>query len=166
MAADQLRPRPVVADTVVVRRAELRDVHDIRELDSMVYRRPWSEKLTVQQVTGRGRVHLVAEESHVVIGHGGIVILDGDAHITTIAVDPTHQRRGVADLLMRHLFAESVANGCGAVTLEVRASNQAAISLYERHGMVAAGTRPGYYASDGEDAIIMWNDSLGMDTDA
>ncbi len=166
MVAEQTRPCSAVSDTIVVRRAELRDVRDIRALDSRVYRTPWSEKLTVQQVTGNGRVHLVAEESHVVVGHGGIVILDGDAHITTIAVDQAHQRRGIADILMRRLFAAAVANDCGAVTLEVRASNAAAISLYERHGMVSVGIRPGYYSDDGEDALIMWSNSVGVETDA
>lgn len=166
MVAEQVRPHSAISETVNVRRAELRDVHDIRALDAKVYRTPWSEKLTLRQVTGAGRVHLVAEESHVVVGHGGIVILDGDAHITTIAVDPAHQRRGIADILMRRLFAVSVANKCRAVTLEVRRSNEAAISLYERHGMQSVGTRPGYYSDDGEDAIIMWSSELGAQTDA
>ncbi len=143
--------------SVVVRPAELRDVHAIRAIDAQVYPTPWSENLTIEQITGRGRVHLVAEEAHRVIGHGGITILDGDAHITTVAVAPNSQRRGLGDALMRHLFAAAMANNCAGVTLEVRASNTAAIALYEKHGMVSAGIRPGYYADDGEDAMIMWS---------
>ncbi|MFT7473294.1 MAG: ribosomal-protein-alanine N-acetyltransferase [Verrucomicrobiales bacterium] len=143
--------------TIVIREAELRDVHDIRAIDGGVYPTPWSEKLTIQQVTGEGRVHLVAEEAGRLIGHGGIVILDGDAHISTIAVDPSHQRRGIGDVLMKHLLGAAASSGCAAVTLEVRASNEAAIALYERHGLVSSGVRPGYYGDDGEDALIMWS---------
>ena len=121
-----------------------------------MYPTPWSEKLTVEQTTGDGRIHFVVEQDHRVIGHGGITVLDGDAHITTIAVDPNEQRRGIAGVLMRHLFAAAIENGCGAITLEVRASNTAAIALYEQHGMTSAGIRPGYYGDDGEDALIMW----------
>jgi ribosomal-protein-alanine N-acetyltransferase len=41
------------------------------------------------------------------------------------------------------------------VTLEVRASNAVAQRLYESLGFVKAGTRPHYYADDGEDALTM-----------
>lgn len=160
---------PRVPDTISFRRAELRDVHHIRRIDAEVYPTPWSEKLTLQQVTGPGRSHLVAEESHRVVAHAGLVFLDGDAHIATIAVSPAFQRRGIADEMMRHLFAVAQANGCAAITLEVRSGNEPAIALYERHGFVVAGRRPGYYADNREDALIMWshgNDSVGMETDA
>jgi len=140
-----------------MRRAELRDVRDIRAIDRQVYPTPWSEKLTVQQVAGPGRVHFVATEGGRVIGHGGIAILDGDAHITTLAVDPDQQRQGIGDALVHELFAAAKASNCGAVTLEVRASNVAAIALYERHGMVSAGVRPSYYGDNGEDALVMWS---------
>ena len=45
------------------------------------------------------------------------------------------------------------------MTLEVRTSNTAAISLYRRFGFVPAGVRPAYYTdSDGAttDALVMW----------
>ena len=125
-----------------------------------MYPTPWSEKLTIEQTTGPGRVHLVVEENHRVVAHGGIAVMDGDAHITTIAVDPAEQRRGIASALLQHLFSAAVESDCGAVTLEVRAGNTAAIALYEQHGMASAGIRPGYYADNGEDAVIMWSPPL------
>lgn len=166
-----------------VRRAGRSDVRRIRAIDAQVYPTPWSEAMTITQVEGRGRVHLVVEEDGDVIGHGGIALLDGDAHVTTIAIDPAHQRRGIGDVVMKHLFEAAAAQGCRAVTLEVRASNAAAIALYEKHGMVSAGVRTGYYADNGEDALIMWSqgseagtlgrgaerqwsDSVGLETDA
>ena len=146
--------------TLLVRPAERRDVHDVRAIDAQVYPTPWSEARTLTEMTSAGRVHLVAEEVGRVVGHAGLLILDGDAHITTIAVDPAQQRRGIGDALTRHLFAAAYTNDCRAVTLEVRVSNKAAIALYERHGMVFAGIRPGYYGDDGEDAVIMWKRDL------
>jgi ribosomal-protein-alanine N-acetyltransferase len=47
------------------------------------------------------------------------------------------------------------------VTLEVRASNQTAQSLYKKYGFRVIGRRPRYYSSDGEDAIIMSTDNIG-----
>lgn len=147
--------------TVAVRPAELRDVHAIQEIDAQVYPTPWSEKLTIDQVTGPRRVHLVVEEQHRVIGHGGIAILDGDAHITTVAIDPVHHRRGLGSVLVTHLLQAAEENGCRAVTLEVRVSNRAAIAMYEKHGLESAGIRPGYYGDNGEDAMIMWSNENG-----
>jgi ribosomal-protein-alanine N-acetyltransferase len=52
--------------------------------------------------------------------------------------------------------------GADALTLEVRASNTSAQALYRRFGFSAAGVRKGYYADNGEDAIVMWaNDIRG-----
>ena len=44
------------------------------------------------------------------------------------------------------------------ITLEVRASNSAALQLYESGGFKRVGVRPRYYANDGEDAVIMLYD--------
>ncbi len=148
------------AEAFTIRRAELRDVRDIRAIDAQVYSAPWSENLTIQEITGTGRIHFVIEEAHTIVGHAGLAILDGDAHITTIAVGPDNQRRGIGDLLLAELFTAARANGCRALTLEVRVSNTGAIAFYERHGMESAGVRPGYYGDTGEDAVIMWSPQL------
>jgi len=161
--------------TVAIRQAERRDVRAIRSIDAKVYPKPWSENMTLQQVIGPDRVHLVVEEDHRVIAHGAVLFAAGDAHITTVAVDPLHQRRGIGAVMLRHLLDAARAARCNAATLEVRVGNAAAIALYERDGFDAAGVRPRYYADTGEDALIMWkdlgvermrNDSVGVETDA
>lgn len=90
-----------------------------------------------------------------VVGHGGFIFLGDQAHIATIAVAPEHRRSGIADALMVELLSVAKAKGYDEVTLEVRASNDAAIALYERHGLVVVGRRAGYYGDTGEDALIM-----------
>jgi len=42
--------------------------------------------------------------------------------------------------------------------LEVRRSNAAARRLYESLGFEVAATRPNYYVSPAEDALILWRD--------
>ena len=138
-----------------LRRAEIRDVRDIRVIDRESYPTPWSEGWTIAQVTDPARVHLVAERDFVVIGHGGLIFLGDQAHVATLAVTPRARRQGVADALMVELKVRANKVGYGEVTLEVRASNVAAIALYERHGMSVLGRRKGYYADTGEDALIM-----------
>lgn len=156
MGADLDRDADLGHVLIGLRRAELRDVQSIRGIDAKAYPRRWSEKMTIEQTTGNGRIHFVAEQDHRVIAHGGIAVLADVAHVTTVAVAPMHQRRGIATVLMRRLFEAAKANGCEEITLEVRAGNEGAIALYERLGFESAGVRPGYYGDNGEDALILW----------
>ena len=54
------------------------------------------------------------------------------------------------------LLREAIARGATAVTLEVRASNEAAQALYRRFGFLPVGTRKGYYRHPDEDALVLW----------
>ena len=49
------------------------------------------------------------------------------------------------------------------ITLEVRASNEPAIKLYEKYGFKSLGTRKGYYQNNNEDALIMWTENIFWD---
>ena len=51
----------------------------------------------------------------------------------------------------------SVANEskCENITLEVRVSNVAAISLYKKYGFIIANIRKSYYSDNHEDAYLM-----------
>jgi ribosomal-protein-alanine N-acetyltransferase len=42
----------------------------------------------------------------------------------------------------------------------VRASNQIALSLYQKFGFQEAGRRRRYYQDNGEDALILWRGGL------
>jgi ribosomal-protein-alanine N-acetyltransferase len=55
-------------------------------------------------------------------------------------------------------MAEMVTLGVTKMTLEVRASNEAALKLYKKLGFASVGARPQYYEDNGEDAVIMWAD--------
>jgi ribosomal-protein-alanine N-acetyltransferase len=76
-----------------------------------------------------------------------------------VAVDPDHQRRGVATALLERLFALTRDDERRGYTLEVRISNDGAIRLYEQLGFEPRGVRRGYYTDNREDALIMWRDA-------
>lgn len=84
---------------------------------------------------------------------------DESWHLMNIAIDPSARRRGLASALLEELLSR--AGRERAYTLEVRPSNTAAITLYERFGFRSAGLRRRYYQDTGEDALIMWR--LGTD---
>ncbi|MEM7579609.1 MAG: ribosomal protein S18-alanine N-acetyltransferase [Mastigocoleus sp.] len=82
-------------------------------------------------------------------------ILD-EAHITILAVDPQYHSQGLGQALLYSLLNRAWECGLERATLEVRASNHLAISLYQKFGFKIAGTRPKYYKDNQEDALILW----------
>lgn len=145
-----------VVDVVLapMRRRHLRSVLRIEE---QVYPRPWSTALFVSELGLRElRTYLLAKVDGVVVGYGGVMYVLPDAHVTTLAVDPSAQRRAIGTRLLVALARAAVAKGATALTLEVRTSNEPAQALYRRFGFAPAGVRKGYYADTGEDAIVMW----------
>jgi ribosomal-protein-alanine N-acetyltransferase len=83
-----------------------------------------------------------------------------EAHITTFAVLPAWRRQGVGARLLIELLDMAVGMGASVATLEVRLSNRAARSLYERFGFHPVGLRPRYYSDNHEDALIMTTGQL------
>ncbi|RCJ19439.1 ribosomal-protein-alanine N-acetyltransferase [Nostoc minutum NIES-26] len=83
-----------------------------------------------------------------------------EAHITILAVHPQYHRQGLGQALLYSLLKTASDRGLERATLEVRASNLAAISLYQKFGFKIAGRRRRYYQDNGEDALILWLSDL------
>jgi ribosomal-protein-alanine N-acetyltransferase len=88
------------------------------------------------------------------VGFGILWRIEDEAHIISLAVHPAHQRRGLGRTILVELLNQARDLGCAWVTLEVKASNQAAIHLYESAGFQRLGERKGYY--NGENAFVYW----------
>jgi len=86
-------------------------------------------------------------------------ILD-EAHITILAVHPQYHHQGLGQALLYSLIKTACDRGLERATLEVRASNSAAISLYQKFGFKTAGRRRRYYKDNDEDALILWISEL------
>lgn len=84
----------------------------------------------------------------------GWLVLD-ELHITLVAVDPAHRRRGLGRRVLQQLLADGRSLGAERATLEVSADNAAAQVLYAGSGFTTAGVRRRYYR-DGSDALIQW----------
>ena len=101
----------------------------------------------------------MAVEPASVIGVGCYWEIVDEAHITVLAIDPCYHRRGLGCWLLIKLLQDACQRQLQRATLEVRASNSRAIALYQSFGFEALGTRKRYYP-DGEDALILWQNSL------
>jgi len=90
-----------------------------------------------------------------IIGFAGFWIMADEAHITNIAVRKIHLRQGIGELLLIALIDLAAKLNARMITLEVRASNIAAQSLYSKYGFTHVGLRRGYYTNDREDGVLM-----------
>lgn len=77
-----------------------------------------------------------------------------EIHLLNVAVTPDARRRGIGRALVEDLLQYARTHAAAKVLLEVRASNEAAIQLYDRLGFVRFNVRKAYY-SDGEDGVEM-----------
>jgi ribosomal-protein-alanine N-acetyltransferase len=102
------------------------------------------------------RIYLVRAETGNVVAFTVCWVIFDELHINTLAVAPAARRQGLATLLLRHVMAETAKEGARKATLEVRASNSAAMALYGRLGFRIKARRPGYYSNPDEDALILW----------
>jgi len=142
--------------TLAVRRMRIEDVEAVRAIDDEVYSRPWSVSIWRQELSDPQRHHLVATVAGAVVGQTGALFATDEVHVTTVAVDPGHQGRGVGTLLVLDLLDEASARGFEAVTLEVRSADRRAQRIYTRLGFAPAGLRRRYYSDPVDDAIVMW----------
>jgi ribosomal-protein-alanine N-acetyltransferase len=94
-------------------------------------------------------------EREYIIGFAGLWLMAGEAHITNIAVRKKHRRQGIGELLLISLIELALELGAHLVTLEVRASNTTAQSLYAKYGFAEVGLRRGYYTDNREDGVLM-----------
>ena len=95
-----------------------------------------------------------------IIGCGCFWAILEVAHITLLMVHPDFQGQGLGQFLLYSLLKTAVSRQLERATLEVKASNQAAQSLYAKFGFKQAGRRKGYYQDSGEDALILWRGDL------
>ena len=136
----------------------LREEHlpSILAIEKHVHSAPWSEGSFRNELTNAHGIFLVALVEGEVCGYGGIWLVIDEAHVTNLAVDESMRRQGIGNRLMVELLSKAKALGMVCSTLEVRATNVAAVSLYEHMGYKQTGVRKGYYPDHNEDAIVMW----------
>ena len=138
-----------------------RHLRGVMAIERTVYPRPWSPSLFLSEMSsGRSRHYVVALAGRDVVGYAGLISYGEEAHVTTIAVAPEHQRHKVGTRLLYELIRESQRMGAHAVSLEVRVTNWGAQRMYARFGFRPVGVRKGYYQETGEDALVMWTDDV------
>lgn len=135
-------------------------VPQIAELEKLCFHDPWSISSIASEVNNRLSLWLVAAEDDQVIGYVGSQTVLGETDMMNIAVHPEYRKQGIATLLINDLVDKLKEQGSHSLMLEVRASNEPAISVYRKLDFMEVGRRKNYYRNPKEDALILrkeWN---------
>ena len=137
---------------MIIRKATNEDIPAIAALEAVCFPEdPWPERFFALGMNGL----TVAEEEGAIVGYAALSSVLDEGSLDNIAVAPQRRRQGVADGLLAAIEAMGRDRELSFITLEVRASNEAAIALYEKHGFAPVGRRTNYYEKPREDAILM-----------
>ena len=137
-------------------------------IECAVFPAPWSKDSFEEEITGSptGR-SWIAEVDGAVAGYLISWLVADELHIGNIAVAPELRAKGIGAALLEFALEHARESGVALATLEVRMSNDPAISLYHKFGFLDVAIRKGYYSDNGEDALVMlksFADSLSLDS--
>ena len=137
------------------------DVPAVQIIERDIFSTPWPRNAYYRELASRNSAHyIVLRKDEEIVGYAGMWRMYDEAHVTTIGVRYDVQHSGYGRVLFAALVQAAYDMGAKWVTLEVRTSNENAMRMYEAFGFKVIGRRKGYYTDNGEDAIVMWSDSI------
>lgn len=134
------------------------DLPAVHEIEALSFPNPWSDATFRGEIQNKGisfPMIIVRPEDGRVAGYVMYWQIRDEVQINNVAVHPDFRGKGIGEAALRLVLKEVREKGAVFATLEVRASNAAAVRLYEKLGFKVLGTRKGYYTNPVEDAYVM-----------
>ena len=140
----------------LLRRMASRDLDRVIEIEQRAYPHPWTRGI-FSDCLRVGYDCWCLQTGREVVGYCVLSHAAGETHLLNLCVRPESQRQGVGEKLLVHLTALARRHDAEIIFLEVRVSNAAARSLYDKMGFNELGTRKDYYPAAGgrEDGLIL-----------
>lgn len=143
--------------TLRIEKLKRRDLRHVLRIEAKVFPEPWSVAVFNSELALRkGRLYRAVWDGDVLAGYIGFMMVDDEAHMTTIATAPGYQRTGVATTMIVDGIHTLRAGATKHISLEVAANNDPAQALYRRFGFAPVAVRKNYYPVTGQDALVMW----------
>ena len=148
-------PRPVLA----WRPLREGDIAYVAALEAQIHAAPWTIG-NFRDALAAGYSARVGERECRIVAYGVLMLSPGEAQILNLSVVPDARRQGLGRELLRCFVDDARRLNAEQVFLEVRASNAAAIALYEAERFASVARRVGYYPgattdAPREDALVM-----------
>ena len=133
------------------------DARDLARIHALGFYRGWPagefESFLAEATTP---VYVACDARRRIAGFALIRVVEDEAELLTIAVDPKWRGKRVGQALLRAFFDDLLRTPARRMFLEVSEENAAAIKLYTREGFTTISTRKGYYAkADGSQATAL-----------
>ena len=132
------------------------DIKEVAQIENRIFTLPWSEQGFLSSLQSEDTLYLVVRKEGRVAGYCGLLQSFDEADITNVAVAEEARGAGIGFAMLSELMRLGKERGVARYTLEVRASNAAALHLYEKLGFQSVGIRKNFYDRPKEDAVIMW----------
>lgn len=110
---------------------------------------PWAEQGISDSI--KNDMALICEGAGVIIAR----VTPGECEILNFAVGREKRGQGFGEALLQRLLEEAKKTGADTVYLDVRKTNNAAISLYKKAGFEIYSERKDFYRNPPEDAVLM-----------
>jgi|WetSurMetagenome_2_1015567.scaffolds.fasta_scaffold746363_2 [ribosomal protein S18]-alanine N-acetyltransferase len=141
--------------TTIIRPMAARDVDEVLKIDLLSFSNNWVKEGYLQDLKNPHTIYLVAEENGRIAGYAGMIVVEEESHLTTLAIHPGHRRQGLGRSLFEEMLRAAMLRGAEKMTLEVKVGNVVAQRLYEQYGFIQIAYIKGYYRDTGEDAVVM-----------
>ena len=140
----------------IIRKMAVEDLEQVVAIDQVSFSLPWPPRSFYFEVTDNpaSRCYVAEQDGKIVAMLVAWFIVD-EIHIATLATHPDFRKQGVGENLLARVLQSAREEGAVTSFLEVRDGNDAALKMYRKFGYVESGRREGYYADNGEDAILM-----------
>jgi len=145
------------SDRFTVRPFSREDCPEAAEIERLCFSDPWSEKsleYLCQSPVTQGFA-CVDKSTGKLAAYVGLEFVLDEGDIINVATHPDYRRLGCATELLKVLLDFAEEKGVNKLSLEVRASNLSAVSLYKTFGFEEIGLMPNYYSKPTENAIVM-----------
>lgn len=142
----------------LIRKMKAEDLSAVMGIENTSFPNPWSEHTFRGEIQNTGvseALVIVQRTDGLIVGYAVYWRIRDDVQVNNIAVHPDFRGRGIAETVMKHILEKVRREGAVFVSLEVRASNIPAHSLYRKLGFDILGIRKGYYTNPPEDALVM-----------
>lgn len=130
-------------------------LEQVAELEKKCFVHPWSINSLKTELENDNSIFLVYLCNENVVGYIGMNYVLDEGYIYNVAVHENYRKKGIGSALIGELITFGKKNNFSFLTLEVRSSNEKAISLYSKFGFIKVGERKNYYKEPTENALLM-----------
>ncbi len=146
-----------MGNNIAIRKMTPQDVPTVAAIDHVSFSLPWPERSFAYEVSVNpvARCWVAEGEDKRIAAMLVLWLIIDEVHIATLATHPDFRRQGIGAQILTASLKDAARAGATHALLEVRETNEAALSMYRKFGFEVSGRRPKYYKDNGEDAILM-----------